>query len=635
MPYNIPLTLDFLNMVRHLFPNLSATMLKRFLFLLPLLFVLFLGQPAEAQNKSYYWERYDVDITLLENGDLRVVESQTLTFFGDTFSSGYVTIPTGRSGNNDGITDITVSEDNTSYKQSLSGEPYTFTVGQDGDNLFVDWYFPPTVGTHTYVFSYTAQKALRIDSDLNQIFWKAIPAEHGQAVLAGTMTIHLPEAIAAEVATARIDGLETPSVIITPSPDRRQVTFELTEVLTAYSELEIGVQFPAGQLTATTSDWQRAEQISDVMGLIVLFIAILLLVGLPLLMLTLWFLFGRDPQPTIVPDYLAAPPSNLPPAIVGTLVDERADMQDILSTLVDLARRGYITMQEVGNNDFLFQRNAQSGDNLRHYENYLLDKLFQSNTSQTLSGLRYKFSQHLSPIQKDLYNQLKQEGFVNRSPDEVRNNYGCLGLLMGGLGFIGLFALPALNPEVSTMFCPAVALLIGGLTTMITARAMPAKTQKGADTAAQWLAFKKYLQEIEKYTNLQEAGEIFEAYLGYAIAFGLERTWITKFSSLPNTRIPRWYVPTRPHHHPQTGPAASGTGPISAPSLEGMSGGLSRGLEGMSGGLTRMLTSANTILQSTTPPSSSGGGSRSGGSFRSSGGSFRGRSGGGGSRGFR
>lgn len=610
-------------------------MLKRFLLLFPLLFILLIGKPTEAQTKSYYWERYDVDITLLENGDLRVVESQTLTFSGDTFSSGYVTIPTGRSGNNDGITDISVSEDNISYKQSSNGQPYTFAVSQDGDNIFVDWYFPPTVGTHTYVFSYTAQKALRIDSDLNQLFWKAIPADHGQPVLAGTMTITLPEAIAAEVSTARIDGTETDSILITPSPDHRQVTFELTEFLAAYSELEIGVQFPAGQLTATTATWQRAEQIRDVMGLIVLFIAILLLIGLPLLMLALWFLFGRDPQATIVPDYLAEPPSDLPPAIVGTLVDEQADMQDVLSTLVDLARRGYLTMQEVGNTDFLFQRAPQSGDNLRHYENYLLDKLFKGSTSQTLSGLRYKFAQNVSFIQKDLYAQLKQEGFVNRSPEEVRNSYGCLGFLMGGLGFIGLFALPALNPEVSTMFCPAGALLIGGLVTLLTAKAMPVKTQKGADATAQWLAFKKYLQDIEKYTNLSEAGEIFEKYLGYAIAFGLERNWITKFSSMPTARIPGWYIPTRPYH-PQTGRAASDSGPVSAPtpSLEGMSGGLSRGLEGMSSGLTRMLSSANTILQSTPPSSSSGSSGRSG-SFRSSGGSFRGSSGGGGSRGFR
>lgn len=59
------------------------------------------------------------------------------------------------------------------------------------------------------------------------------------------------------------------------------------------------------------------------------------LVGLHLL----WHSRGRDVPVGVVADYLAEPPSDLPPGLVGTLVDDKVDMKDIIAALVDLARR--------------------------------------------------------------------------------------------------------------------------------------------------------------------------------------------------------------------------------------------------------------------------------------------------------
>jgi len=40
------------------------------------------------------------------------------------------------------------------------------------------------------------------------------------------------------------------------------------------------------------------------------------------------------------------PPNQLTPGEVGTLVDDSADMRDITASIVDLAVRGYITIEE-------------------------------------------------------------------------------------------------------------------------------------------------------------------------------------------------------------------------------------------------------------------------------------------------
>src|SRR2546422_5306543 len=67
--------------------------------------------------------------------------------------------------------------------------------------------------------------------------------------------------------------------------------------------------------------------------------------GVFVVMFWLWYTRGRDPRlRPIVPQY--APPDGLTPGEAGTLVDNSADMRDITATIVDLAVRGYILIEE-------------------------------------------------------------------------------------------------------------------------------------------------------------------------------------------------------------------------------------------------------------------------------------------------
>jgi uncharacterized membrane protein YgcG len=183
---------------------------------------------------------------------------------------------------------------------------------------------------------------------------------------------------------------------------------------------------------------------------------------------------------------------------------------------------------------------------------------------------------------------------------------------------------------------------------------MPAKTRKGSEEAAKWQAFRTYLANIEKYRDLKEATDQFEKYLPYAIAFGMERRWVTAFTKVEATPVPDWYIP---RYGPLLVPAggigspkgaamlprgAAPGGAGSVPSLSEVGAGMAGGLQSFSDGFVTMLnTTARTLnIQpaSTTSGSYVGSGSRgfSGGSFRSSGGGFRsGGGGGGGRRGFR
>jgi uncharacterized membrane protein len=358
-------------------------------------------------------------------------------------------------------------------------------------------------------------------------------------------------------------------------------------------------------------------------------------VGGPLVVLLLWYLRGRDPElSVVVPDYISEPPDKLPPAVVGTLVDEKADMQDIVSTLIDLAQRGYLTMTEE-DDDHVYKKTDKSYQGLRPFEKQFMKDIFGRKDEKSLSSLRYKFANKLPKLRTMVYQELVDENLVPRSPHGVRRNYGCFAGLIFIVAVISFFGLTALFVEtVGTVACPALALAVTGIFMLIASRHMPRKTAQGVEAAAKWNAFKQYLKNIEQYSDLEQSGEIFAAYLGYAVAFGLERTWIRKFSSVPATPIPTWYYPYYGGHYGGYGYGRSSAGSSGGttprtPSLEGMSGSMTGGLAGMSAGLTRMLNSTSTVLKST-PPSSSGGGSSFSGGF--SGGGFS--AGGGGSAGF-
>jgi hypothetical protein len=156
---------------------------------------------------------------------------------------------------------------------------------------------------------------------------------------------------------------------------------------------------------------------------------------------------------------------------------------------------------------------------------------------------------------------------------------------------------------------------------------MPVKTRTGAEEAAKWRAFKRYLKDIDRYAQLEEATDQFDRYLPYAIAFGVERSWINKFAAVPSTPVPIWYFPVWAGSH-RTGRGGRTMGGGRAPSLDGISKGMATGLAGMSAGLTSMLNTAGSTLVSRPQSSGGGSGSWSGGGFSVGGG------GGGGSRGF-
>ena len=109
---------------------------------------------------------------------------------------------------------------------------------------------------------------------------------------------------------------------------------------------------------------------------------------------------------------------------------------------------------------------------------------------------------------------------------------------------------------------------------------------RGAEEQARWLAFKRYLQNLEKYTKVEEATDIFSQYLPYAVAFGLEQSFIRKFEKV-EAPPPTWWIPygyPRPYYEGSDWSGGGGTRSTRGGPVIG-GGGMSGGFPGGEGGV--------------------------------------------------
>lgn len=611
-----------------------------------------------AQSKSVVVPSRDADVTIQTNGDMVFDETWNVRFIGGSFSFAFRCIEQGRF---DSISDWGVTQNGINFSQG-SGRAGTYQLYTENGQSCIKWYFAPTSNAQrTFTLHYTVQGGLRIYQDGDQFYWNFIESDRGYTIDSATVTLHLPGNFTPDQirATTAENFGERPSGARVV--DGSTVVFSGTD-FTAGDVWTLRAQFPHGIVNAPTPSWQAAEdqraQTEPIVNFLALALSGLALIGGGLGLYVLWYTQGRDRPAGVVAEFYPTPPTDDPPGVAGVLLDERADMQDIVATIVDLARRGILRMTEktqpgflgIGSTrDFTFELVGET-DGLRPYEQTLVSKLFGSHQKRELEDLKEKFYKYLPDLKKQMYQETVRLGYYKSSPQDARTRYSVLGIaalvVLGCIGFTVFGVLVDITP---LAVCPLIALGVLGIALIIIAQFMPRRTDQGATATAKWSAFRRYLANIEKYTNVAEAKELFDKYLPYAIAFGLEHSWVNKFAAV-DTPAPTWYFPYGGFGYgyghrrggvlsgddgvPGIGGSLSGGGAERGggrlPSLNEAAAGGFRGLNSMSDGLFSMLSTTASIF--TSAPSSRGGGG-GGGGWSGGGGGFGG-GGGGGSSGF-
>ncbi|CCH77793.1 conserved membrane hypothetical protein [Nostocoides japonicum T1-X7] len=259
------------------------------------------------------------------------------------------------------------------------------------------------------------------------------------------------------------------------------------------------------------------------------------------------------------------PPPGVQPGMIGTLVDEKADVVDVTGTLIDLAVRGYLTIEKVSSgglfrkDDWVLRRTQPTvpGAALTAYEQMLLDGVFASGGVVQLSDLKNHFSGTLKRVQAAMYDEVVYRGWFRRSPESQRTGWQALGIVlivlgglvaillgnwlriaMGGVGVFGIWPL-------------GIGVALAGVIVMVLGSRMAARTAQGTAVLVQSRGFEEYLRTAEaSQIRWEEAQDVFSRYLPYAIVFGVADRWARVFQEVATAAAasghligqPLWWV---------------------------------------------------------------------------------------------
>jgi uncharacterized membrane protein YgcG len=251
------------------------------------------------------------------------------------------------------------------------------------------------------------------------------------------------------------------------------------------------------------------------------------------------------------------PPEGATPGLVGVVLDEKADTLDVSATLVDLAVRGYLRIEELGDtwgraaakDDFRLVRLRDPDGELLDYERDLLSRLWAkapNGAAVTLGELRTTFSGDLGAVRQGMYQEVQKRGWFVRRPDRVRVFWYVIGVLLLGVGLLAAVAVAA----ASHWGLLAIPLVAPGLIVVLAAHRMPARTGAGRKVLEEAVGYERFLDVADAdQLRFQEQQLQFIAALPYAMVFGLTRKWAQVLAVLQEQGLnlrPTWYVPYDP-----------------------------------------------------------------------------------------
>jgi len=581
--------------------------------LLILATILVLASPLFA--KSWHISNFQDTITVNKDGSALVNETITLVFVGE-WHGIHRTIPIeypGPDGTNYQLfIDVTrITDENGAklkYDSSTSGAYRDLKI-----------YIPNAVdATHTVEIAYRVRNATRFfdshDPDSHdEFYWNVTGNDWQVPIDHATASVHFPDAANGSLRAQAFTGVYgSTERDATAKVDGANAEFETTNPLPMRGGLTIDVYLPKGIL-------EEPGRLTKLFWFVgsnpVVFLPLVTLV----VMFTLWWYAGRDPDPGISVAPMYEPPPGISPAEAGTLLDDRIHPRDITSTIVDLAVRGYLKIEEVDDKGLVFHHkdyifhllkpmSQWTDKGVVPHERVMLTNIFLGDNPDTrLSSLKNRFYTAVPLIRTDIMSALKQKGIYTLDPESA-NGYSigaafCILIPFAILQFLGWANFLSSIPMV--IAC----VLISALIWWLFARVMTAKTLKGARTHIAVLGFQEFMNRVDAERLKTMPPDTFEKFLPYAMALGVEHHWAQAFAGILKDP-PSWYA----------GPGY-GYGMMFNPLL-------------FSSSMHGMATDMHQVFVSAPRASSSGSGFGSGGGFGGGGGFSGGGFGGGGGSAF-
>jgi uncharacterized membrane protein len=562
---------------------------------------LLLALPAAA--RQIVIKNFDEQVVVHRDSTIEVSERIEAQFVGANWHGIYRTIPVeyrDSAGLNYTLflDDVRATDD--------EGNPLKLEQSRVGNEVKFKIYVPEADNsTRTILLHYRVLDGLRFFADHDEFYWNVTGEEWDSPIQSASARIELPDGASGVRAIAYTGVFNARGQDANVTVRDNVVNISTTRPLGYHQGLTVVVGFDKGLVHEPTA----AEKIA-------LFLRSNWPLAIPIavlgVMFWLWWTRGRDPERDAV-SVQYEPPDKLTPAECGALVEGEAAMRDITSTLVDLAVKGYITIEQkdqsgllglTHHRDYVFRLNkppAQWTD-ARAHERAMLGGLFYDGDpglsrasvpgapapvrgiqdssleagavlrgsapasvaapppvdddsaafrgtsgfgetpqpSVALSQLQNQFYKQLPSIRGCILDALVQDGYYLHRPDTVRQGYIGVALLVAFLVFATgnwsarHYGMSTLTWILAAAFSGVIVGFVGWF--------MPARTITGARTFAKVLGFEEFLSRVEsdRIKRLENAPQLFEKFLPYAMALHVEKKWVQAFAGIAMPP-PAWY----------------------------------------------------------------------------------------------
>jgi uncharacterized membrane protein YgcG len=396
-------------------------------------------------------------------------------------------------------------------------------------------------GEHTYTYRYHAGRMIGFFGDKDELWWNVtglgwnFPIDEASAAVSFEFSV-APEAL-------EIDAWQGPWL----SSERAEsaldnqdgVNFQASRGLGLNENLSISVRWPKG-FVPEPSDLQRfIWLLSDNLNLLIALAGLAALLGY---YIPVWKGYGKDPQPgVIITRY--EPPDDFSPASLRYIANMGYDDATMTAAVISLAVKGYLRINAGDEHHSLQQ--TDPGVNpapLTAGEKALHDALFEDGKRVTLIDDNHELiggakKAHERSLRRDYYKRyFVTNGLLNLPPLIVATITAIIALLIGPSRIVMV-----------TIFLMAVCI---SAFVMLLRR----PTRLGRALLDESLGFEEYLRIAEKdEMNLRYPPEktpyLFERYLPFAVALGVEQEWADRFTRIfaelegPNDTAwhPSWY----------------------------------------------------------------------------------------------
>lgn len=515
-----------------------------------------LAPGAARAQESWRITRFHADIAIQQDSSIEVTETIDVDFGGVPKHGIIRAIPVryAYGPDQDRVYDLRVRNVTRSdgsgwpYGTSRNGADLEIKIG-DADRT--------VTGTQTFVIAYTVAGVLNAFPDHDELYWNVnggnwdVPSDSVSAI------VTLPGGITArECYEGRAGSTDRCNSV----GDADRAGFVATRPLGAGEQLTAVVALRKGAVAEPVlllKPVERDPSFFETTPAVLAATGVILVAGVAFAAFS-WARGGRDrvyrtmyhltrdpseqPKPLISgPDVVVeyTPPEDLRPAEMMLLLDESVDGRAVTATIVDMAVRGYLRIEEAGDDEWRLHR-LKEGDGLVTYERTIFKGIFGTREEVLLSDLRTDYGAALQRAYKELYDDALQRGWFAAHPEKVRGRWSAAGIAVAIAGG----AATVFGGDRWGLGLPGIAIIACGGLIWLIARAMPRRTARGSEMMRRVLGFRMYIDTAESSrAEFYEKAQIFAEYLPFAIVFGCVDRWAEVFDAVDTTPYTQqWYT---------------------------------------------------------------------------------------------